>query len=206
MPARTTSARPASRSSTRTSCTASRLRGSRDQRPRTGPAGAQADRSDTRQGHHLSSIWICRSRRGGAGRAPWCDRRAAAGHRRGGGDGQPAKLQPQPVRHRYQLQGLWRAARLHRPAAVQPRAARAVSAGLDHQADDGRGRPRCRGDHAHQPGLRPGFFSCPTCSTSTATGIAAATAGSISTAIARSTTPISTTWRTSWASIACTTT
>ena len=54
--------------------------------------------------------------------------------------------------------GLWRAARLHRPAAVQPRAARAVSAGLDHQADDGRGRPRCRGDHAHQPGLRPGLL------------------------------------------------
>ena len=66
-----------------------------------------------------------------------------------------AEFRPEPVRHRHQLQGLCRAARFHRPAAVQPRAAWPVPAGFDHQAGGGDCRPGCRRGDRLDPGVRP---------------------------------------------------
>lgn len=87
-----------------------RLRGGRDQRPRAGAAGTQAHRSDSRQGHRPEHrqppAGGCRERPGRPSRGHRGD---PAVHRRRAGDGQPAELRPQPVRHRHQLQGLRRA-------------------------------------------------------------------------------------------------
>ena len=55
---------------------------------------------------------------------------------------EPPRLRPEPVRPRPHARRVRGAQREHRPAAVQPRAARHVSVGLDHQAGDRARRPR----------------------------------------------------------------
>ncbi len=79
--------------------------------PAGGAAGAQAHRPDSRQGHRPEHRQPpAGGRRERPGRAAGRHRGDPAVHRRRAGDGQPAELRPQPVRHRHQLQGLCRAA------------------------------------------------------------------------------------------------
>lgn len=73
--------------------------------------GAQAHRPDSRQGHRPEHRQpSAGGRRERPGRTAGRHRGDPAVHRRRAGDGQPAELRPQPVRHRHQLQGLCRAA------------------------------------------------------------------------------------------------
>ena len=101
-------------------------------------------------------------RRAGVRRSPRRAGRDRARDRRRARVREQAGLRPQPLRRRHRPAELGRAQRLARQAAHQPRAARRVSAGLDHQAVHGARARSTTGKRTPQQSISdPGFFQLP---------------------------------------------